>query len=263
MVSKRASQKVFFGASALLFAGSVALTTAWCGSMSAMGKMPMPGGWAMSMTWMRMPGQTWAGAAGSFLAMWMVMMTAMMLPSLVPMLSRYRWAVSGTNESRLLWLTAVAGAGYFFVWALLGLAIFPLGVALAAIEMEVPFVARAVPGAAGGVILLAGAFQFTPWKAHHLACCREESARNCTLPAHGAAAWRQGLYFGLHCSLCCANLTAVLLVIGVMDLRAMSVVTAAITAERLVPAGELAMQAVGTVAVGAGLFLISRTIGLG
>ena len=60
--------------------------------MSAMGEMPMPGGWTMSMAWMRMPGQTWPGAAASFLGMWVVMMVAMMLPSLVPMLWRYRQA---------------------------------------------------------------------------------------------------------------------------------------------------------------------------
>ncbi len=43
----------------------------------------MPGGWTMSMTWMRMPGQTWAGAATTFLGIWVVMMVAMMMPSLV------------------------------------------------------------------------------------------------------------------------------------------------------------------------------------
>jgi predicted metal-binding membrane protein len=47
-----------------------------------MGEMPMPGRWTMPMAWMRMPGQTWPGAAASFLGMWVVMMVAMMLPSL-------------------------------------------------------------------------------------------------------------------------------------------------------------------------------------
>src|SRR5207302_5508750 len=65
---------------ALLFASSAAVTIVWCASMSAMGEMPMPGGWTMSMAWMRMPGQTWSGAAASFLGMWVVMMVAMMLP---------------------------------------------------------------------------------------------------------------------------------------------------------------------------------------
>src|SRR4029434_5949041 len=84
--SERASQQAFFGVSALLFAASAAVTIVWCGSMSSMGGMPMSGGWTMSMAWMRMPGQTWSGAAASFLGMWIVMMVAMMLPSLVPML---------------------------------------------------------------------------------------------------------------------------------------------------------------------------------
>src|SRR6202045_5490443 len=116
VVSERASQRAFFGVSALLFAASAAVTIVWCASMSEMGEMPMPGGWMMSMAWMRMPGQTWPGAAASFLGMWVVMMVAMMLPSLVPMLWRYHQAVGRTGETRLAWLTSLVGAGYFFVW---------------------------------------------------------------------------------------------------------------------------------------------------
>ena len=82
----RTSEQAFLGVCALLFIASAAGTIVWCTSMSAMGGMPMPGGWTMSMVWMRMPGQTWPGAAASFLGMWIVMMVAMMLPSLVPML---------------------------------------------------------------------------------------------------------------------------------------------------------------------------------
>ena len=49
MVSERASQRAFFGVSALLFAASAAVTTVWCASMSAMGEMPMPGGWMIAL----------------------------------------------------------------------------------------------------------------------------------------------------------------------------------------------------------------------
>ena len=55
---------------------------------------------------------------------------------------------------------------------------------------------------------------------------------------------------------------AILLAIGVMDLRAMAVVTAAITVERLSPAGERVARTVGVIAVGTGLFLIARAAGL-
>src|SRR5437667_5094883 len=159
MASERASQQAFFGVSALLFAASAALTIVWCASMSAMGEMPMPGGWTMSMAWMRMPGQTWPGAAASFLGMWVVMMVAMMLPSLVPMLWRYRQAVGRTGETRLGRLTALVGVGYFFVWTVFGMAAFPLGVALAAAEMQMPALSRAVPIAVGVVVVIAGALQ--------------------------------------------------------------------------------------------------------
>jgi predicted metal-binding membrane protein len=263
MVCDRSSQRAFFGVSALLFAGSATITIVWCASMSAMGEMPMPGGWTISMAWMPMCGQTWPGAVASFLGMWVVMMVAMMLPSLVPMLWRYRQAVGRTGETRVGWLTALVGVGYFSVWTVLGLAAFPLGVALAAVALQQPALARDVPIAIGAVVLIAGALQFTAWKAHHLACCRETPGRGHTLPADAGTAWRHGLRLGLHCSFCCAGLTALLLVIGVMDLRAMAVVTAAVTVERLAPAGEHVARAVGAVVVVAGLVLIARAAGLG
>jgi predicted metal-binding membrane protein len=263
MASNRASQQVFFGVSALLFAASVAVTIVCCASMSVMGEMPMPGGWTMSMVWMRMPGQTWTSALASFLGMWVLMMVAMMLPSLVPMLRRYRESVGRTGETRLGRLTALVGAGYFFVWMVFGMAAFPLGAALAAIEMRQPALARTVPIAVGVVVLVAGSLQLTAWKARHLACCREAPGGGRALPADAGTAWRHGLRLGLHCTHCCVGLIAILLVIGVMDLRAMVVVAAAITVERLAPAGERVARAIGAVVIGAGLFLIARAAGLG
>jgi predicted metal-binding membrane protein len=56
---------------------------------------------------------------------------------------------------------------------------------------------------------------------------------------------------------------AILLVIGVMDLRAMAVVAAAVTVERLAPDGERVARVLGAVIVGRGLFLIARAAGLG
>jgi predicted metal-binding membrane protein len=193
MASERVSQQAFLGVSALGFAASAAVTIVWCASMSEMGAMPMPGGWTMSMVWMRMPGQTWPGAAASFLGMWIVMMMAMMLPSLIPMLWRYRQAIGRTGETRLGRPTALVAAGYFFVWTAVGLAAFPLGLALATIEMQQPALARAVPIVAGVVVLIAGALQFTAWKARYLACCREAAWRSRALSANARTALRYGL----------------------------------------------------------------------
>jgi predicted metal-binding membrane protein len=250
----RPSRTAFLAVSALVFAVSAIATIIWCASMSAMGEMSMPGGWAMSTTWMRMPGQTWLGAAASFLGMWIVMMVAMMLPSLLPRLWAYFQVTGGRG-----WLTTVVGVGYFFVWTVFGIAVFSLGALLAAVEMQQPSVARAVPLAVGVVVLIAGALQFTVWKAHHLVCCREAPSC-CPKRAGTVSALRYGLRLGVHCSYCCASLTAVLLVIGVMDLRAMAVVSAAITIERLAPDAQRAARVIGAVVVGAGLFLIARAV---
>ena len=259
MASSRFSRPAFLGGAAVLFAASATATIAWCAPVSMMGAMPMCGGWTMSMTWMRMPGQTWPGAAASFVGMWSVMMVAMMLPSLVPTLHRYRLAVGGIDAMRLGQLTALAGAGYFFVWTALGIAVFPIGVALATVEMQIPALARVVPIAVGAVVLIAGVFQLTAWKTHRLACCRATPERHYALAADAGTAWRYGLHLGRDCVSCCANLTAILLVIGVMDLRAMAVVTAAITAERL--AGQRVARAIGVVIITAGLLLIARATG--
>ena len=253
--------------STLLFAISATVTIVWGSSMSAMGGMPMPGGWTMSMAWMRMPEQSLAFMAMSFLGMWVVMMMAMMLPSLVPMLRRYRDAVGGiagrAPALRPGWLTSLVGAGYFFVWILWGVAAFALGIALAEMAMGQPVLARAVPIAVGAVILLAGAFQFSAWKARHLACCRYESAPVGPQRDDPRTAWRHGMRLGFHCSASCGNLILILLAIGVMDLRAMAVVTAAITAERLGPAGERIARAIGAVIAGTGVVLLARAAGLG
>jgi len=88
-------------------------------------------------------------------------------------------------------------------------------------------------------------------------------ARGTTLPADAGTAWRHGLRLGLHCSQCCVGLMGILLVIGVMSLRAMAFVAATITVERLMPAGEHVARATGAVIVGAGLLLIARAAGMG
>lgn len=262
MDARRATRRVFFGSAALLFAASAAVTIGWCASMSAMGEIPMPGGWGMSMAWLRMCGETWPAAVASFLGMWLVMMVAMMLPSLTPVLWRYHQAGGSLGESRQRLLTALVGLGYFVVWIVFGVSAFTLGATLAAIESRLSALARAVPIMVGVVVLMAGAFQLTRWKARLLARCRHFSERGSTLPADVRTAWRQGLRLGVDCCHGCAGWTAILLAMGVMDLRVMAVVTVAITLERVAPAGERVARAAGVVTVGLGVILVAQAAGL-
>ena len=229
------SERAFLATAALLFMGSAAGTIVLCRSMS--GGMAMPGGWTMSMAWMRMPGQTLLGAAMMFTLMWVTMMVAMMLPSLAPILRHLR----GRR-----WLVAAA---YFVVWTLFGIAAYAAGIALAAAEMRVQGLARAVPAATASVLFLAGLVQMTYWKAQHLACCRVV-----TLPMTPGlrGAWSEGIRLGVHCILCCSGLIVVLLVLGVMNLAVMVLVSAAITIERLAPHPKIVARAIGIAVIAAG-----------
>ena len=209
----------------------------------------------MSMAWMPMPGHTWFDAAASFLGMWIVMMVAMMLPSLLPMLRRYRRGLSDSGQRRLASLTVLVGMAYFSVWTVFGMAAFALGATLTTLEMSLPQLARAVPMATGAMVLIMGALQFTAWKAHHLACCRKVSGCGRADPG---GAWRHGLRLGVHCCHCCAGLTAILIGVGVMSLSAMAIVAVAITVERLAPAGQRAARIIGGIVIAAGLSLIVR-----
>jgi len=250
--------RTYLGTCALLFLASAGGTIYWCGSMS--GGMPMPGGWTMSMAWMRMPGQTWTGAVASFMGMWVLMMVAMMLPSLVPMLSAYRASLHHSPATRLGRLTAVAGAGYFLVWAAVGAVAYPLGLVLAAAEMRWQPLARSVPIATGAVLLLAGCLQLTAWKARQLGHCRAAPVCRGSPPPDAVSAGRHGLRLGVRCSLCCSGLMMILFVTGVMDLGAMAMVAAAITLERLAPRPEWVARATGAVAIVAGAAVLVRAL---
>jgi predicted metal-binding membrane protein len=207
---------------------------------------------------MVMPQQTWYGAAAGYLGMWMAMMVPMMLPSLVPMLSRYRRFVRGADGVHLQGLTALVGVGYFVIWAVLGAAAYAAGAGITAVEMRWGTAARWLPAAAGVVLLVAGAVQFTPWKARQLALCREESGCGRPPAPDALGAWRHGLRLGVRCGLCCGNLMLALLAIGMMHLVALAAVTLAISAERLAPGPVRVARVAGVAIVVVGVLTIAR-----
>ena len=208
-----------------------------------MADMQMPGGWAMSMMWMRMPGQSWTAAALMFITMWSLMMVAMMSPVLAPALWRGRLSIGPGLR---------AATAYFGAWILSGVAAYPVGVLLAAAAMREPALSRAMPALAGCVVMIAAALQLGAWKRRQLACCARPFRDRTAGP------WRQGWHLGLRCLLCCAPLTATLLVVGVMEPAAMVVATLAIAAERLAPAGARIAQLSGAAILLGGAIALAR-----
>lgn len=157
------------------------------------------------------------------LGIWTAMMLAMMVPSLIPMLARYRRSVHGARGMRLHGLTGLAALGYFTFWAAAGVVLY-----LLAAQMTMP--------ARWALLMVAGAVQLSAWKRNQLAHCRAQGGCGHHAPGGGLAALRHGLRLGVHCGLCCGNLMLALVAVGAMNPLAMLAAAAAISGERLVPA---------------------------
>jgi predicted metal-binding membrane protein len=159
------------------------------------------------------------GSLGWFAVSWLVMMAAMMLPSLVP-------AVLGGARAAFV-------AGYLAVWTAAGVGAYLLFEAVR--RLDVAFLAwdRAGRYVAAGVVLAAAAYQLTGAKAACLEHCRTPAA--------------SGLRHGVNCVGCCAGLMAALFALGVMSLVWMAVVAALIAVERLAPRRTPAVYGVAAV----------------
>lgn len=207
-------------------------------------------------------GVPWLGAAAAFVAMWTTMMVAMMLPSLWPTLRRYRRGLEAMAVARPVLSTATLGAGYTGVWAAIGLLVFALDAIIGPAAVWSSNIAHMKPLITGGVIVAAGGLQFTSWKAHQLAHCRDVLPTRDPGSMNARSAWRDGVRLGMHCTMSCLGPMAALLAVGMMDVRAIGVVAAAVTGERLVPNGARAARATGAIALGAGVLVLVRAIGV-
>jgi len=191
-----------------------------------------------------------------------LMMSAMMVPSIAPVLRRHHRTLATWGVRQAGRWTAAVGLGYATVWTAVGLALFALDATLHGGQMSA-MGASFSPGVTGAVFLCAGALQCSRWKASHLSRCRETLDSACTLaPRSLTIAWQTGCRLGLRCVSSCVAPTAILFVVGMMDARAMAVTTAAIFAERLTPHGVRIARLTGALAFGAGLMLCARAIGL-
>jgi len=244
----------FWMVMAAVFATSIWGTVRMCGSMSG-SDMQMPGGWTMSMAWMRMPGQTWPQAIAAFLSMWTVMMVAMMLPCLAPMLADYRRQTAGPGVNVK---GSLMGLGYFSTWALIGAIAYAIGVPIAYAQMWHDSLSTPAPIATAVIVVIAGAAQFTSAKSRLLSHCRRDDTCRPVLSTFGA--FRYGLRLGVDCGKCCAGYMMILLVTNVMSLPIMAALTVAIAAERLSPHPALVARLTGAVTVVVGVVMLARVI---
>jgi predicted metal-binding membrane protein len=197
---------------------------------------------------------TGLGTLGWFTGVWVVMMAAMMFPSLSPTVTMYARMTRTRGLSRPLLFTA----GYVLVWGAAGLLAYglfslgrtALGGALAWNEAGQYF--------AGGVLVLAAIYELTPLKTACLGKCRSPLG-------FLMGAWRDGRYGALEmgskhaawCVGCCWALMAGLFALGVMSLTWMALVAALIALEKVLPWRRVATWGTAAVLLALGIALMA------
>jgi predicted metal-binding membrane protein len=190
------------------------------------------------------------GSVGFFVVVWVVMMAAMMFPSVLPMVVVYG------RVSRRHGRTPFFVAGYLLTWTGAGLLAWGLFVAGRAVSGDAFAWDRGGRWLAGGVLVLAAAYQLTPLKDRCLTKCRGPLRFVLESWREGrAGALRMGAAQGAWCVGCCWALMAALFALGVMSVAWMAFVAALIALEKLAPWRVAANRAiaVGLLAVGIGL----------
>ena len=206
------------------------------------------------------------GGLGFFLTVWVVMMAAMMFPSVAPtvlMYDRMRQGHRERGKGAPADATALFICGYLLVWSAAGLAAY--GVFEWVRDLDPAFLAWDEAGryVAGGVILIAAVYQVTPLKEACLVKCRSPMM-------FLAERWRDGHVGGLDlgirhgawCLGCCWALMAALFAVGVMSIGWMALIAAFIAAEKLLPWPTAARNTVAVllVALGLGVALVPADV---
>jgi predicted metal-binding membrane protein len=208
-------------------------------------------GWVLTderMAGMDMGPGTDPGTLGFWVTTWVVMMGAMMFPSISPMVvmyARIQRAKRAKGQDAPFGATAVFVGGYLLAWSVAGVA----GYAILWLGHEVSpgFLAwdQAGPYLAGAVIVAAAIYQLTPLKDICLSNCRSPFAFLLTAWKPGRiGALRMGIEHGGWCVGCCWALMAALIALGVMSVGWMAFVAALIAVEKLLPWTALANRSI-------------------
>ena len=237
---------------AIVAAGLLGLAAlAWVGVVRMAGG---PGQVAMAMPGMSRegPGLAW------LVAMWAVMMVAMMVPSAAPTILLFA-TVSRRRLAQGLPAVPVAvfTAGYLLVWTAYAAAAGSAQWVLHRAALLSPAMAAASPLLGGGLLVAAGIYQWLPLKGACLAHCRSPLGFFATGWREGTwGALAMGMRHGSYCVGCCWLLMALLFVAGVMNLLWVAAIAGFVLIEKLVAGGEGLGRAAGVALVGWGVWVI-------
>jgi predicted metal-binding membrane protein len=196
---------------------------------------------------------TGLGSLGWFLGVWVVMMTAMMFPSVAPTIALYT-RVTKQNSPMAPWLFA---GGYLLSWAAAGLIAYLVGVAAAAMFGDTLKWDHAGQAVAAAMLFVAAAYEVTPLKNVCLSKCRSPLGALLGSWRDGrAGALRMGMRNGAWCVGCCWALMASMFALGVMSVTWMAAVAGIIAVEKTLPWRGSLTYATAALLVGLGVLLL-------
>jgi predicted metal-binding membrane protein len=187
-------------------------------------------------------------------AMWAVMMTGMMLPSATPMILLAGNA--GQARARHTWLLTL---GYLAVWAVFSIGATALQWRLAQLFVLTPMMEVSSRNAAALFLVIAGVYQWTPWKRACLTKCQSPLAFLMRRWRSGRwGAFRMGVEHGAYCVGCCWALMLLLFAGGVMNLTVIAALTAFVAFEKLAPIGVQSTRVSGALLIGSAAWMLFR-----
>ena len=191
--------------------------------------------------------------------MWALMMAGMMLPSATPMLLGFAALGRRVSPPRPTNHTLVFATGYLLVWTGFGAAATVLQWGMLEWRLISPMMVTTTPWMAGSLLIFAGTYEFTHWKAACLEICRAptEFLVRYWRPGTGGAL-TMGLRHGAYCLGCCWALMALLFVLGVMNLLWIAALTLLVLAEKALPRAQWVLRIGGAGLSGWGLWLLGR-----
>ena len=240
-------------AAALLLVVLPLVCWAWIVVMARDMYGPMTGASA----WMMTP--VWDGPHLFLLwAMWAVMMAGMMLPTASPMILTYADVARRTTPEAISGRLYAITGGYVTVWALFSVGATALQRLLVDSHLLTPMM-ESTRAAGGALLLVAGAYQVTPFKHACMRACQSPAGFLIGHWRNGAAgAFVMGVQHGVSCVGCCWALMLLLFAGGVMNLGVIAALTAFVAFEKLAPIGPGGAWISGLLLAATGFWMLVR-----
>jgi predicted metal-binding membrane protein len=214
--------------------------------------------WQVAIVQQPMMGLTMGLGAPLFLAIWVVMMAAMMFPTAAPMILMFaRVHMDKRARGQPFVPTWIFVSGYMSIWALFGLLAYVVAIGVQTFAQQSMWLMDNAARFGGATLILAGLYQLSPFKRSCLSHCRTPLDFLLTAWREGyGGAFRMGLEHGLFCLGCCWMLFVIFFPLGLMNIAAMAVITLLIFAEKSMSLGPRLAQLAAIVLIVYGILIV-------